>query len=79
MGLALEMFEFKIWALYVAATVAFEAFFIGLKLGHSWWKSLAFSFLFNLVTASCCAGGCFAPFLHADAMDGNPLRGPLAS
>ncbi len=73
MGLALEVFDFRIWAVYVVATIVLEAWIIGRYLEHGWLKSLALSLVFNAGTAFCCAGGLFAPFLHADTIDTNPF------
>ncbi len=73
MGYALEIFEFRVWAVYVAATVLLEAWIVGRFLGHSWLKSILLSLGINAMTAFCCAGGSFAAFLHSMTVDGNPL------
>jgi hypothetical protein len=73
MGYALEVFDFRVWTVYVVATIALEAGIIGRFLGHSWPKSLGLSLLFNALTALCCASGGWAPFLHAMVVDGNPV------
>lgn len=64
MGRALEIFDFKIWTVYVVITILFEAWFIGRRFEFSWSRSIMFSALFNAITAFTCAGGLFAPFLH---------------
>ncbi len=64
MGLALEAFDFKIWAVYVAATVLFEAWYIGKGLQLRWHKSLLLSFVANALAAFCCVSEFYAPFLH---------------
>lgn len=75
MGYALEVFEFKVWTIYVAATIVLEAWVIGRGLGHGWLKSIGLSLLVNSITAFCCAGGMFAPFLHPDSRhEMNPLQ-----
>jgi len=73
MGLALEVFDFRIWVVYVVATVVLEGWIIGRSLYHGWLKSFGLSTLFNFLTAFCCAAGFFAPFLHADRVEVNPL------
>jgi len=73
MGLALEIFPFGIWIVYVIATIILEAWMIGVYLGRSWWESITWSLAFNSITAFCCAGGIFAPFLHQMVVDGNPF------
>jgi len=73
MGYALEIFEFRAWVVYVVATVALEAWIIGRFFGHSWSKCFGLSFAFNATTAFCCAGGLWAPALHAMVVDGDPL------
>ena len=47
MGYALEIFEFRIWIVYVVSTVVLEAWVVGRSLGHSWPKSIALSFAFT--------------------------------
>lgn len=73
MGLALEIFDFRIWSVYVIATVVLEAWIIGRSLSFDWFRSCLFSLGINCVTAFCCAGGLFAPFLHRDVIDLNPF------
>jgi len=63
MGLALEVFDFRIWFVYVAATVVLESWIIGRCLEVGWGKSLLVSCIANACTCFCCAGGFFAPFL----------------
>src|SRR5438132_673125 len=65
MGLALEMFDFKAWAVYVVATLAFEAWYIGRRgLKLSWGRSISVSIISNLLSSLLCVCGCFAPVLH---------------
>jgi hypothetical protein len=64
MGLGLEMFQFNYWLVYVVATVVFEAWWIGRKIGLSWSVSLALSVLANAITALVC------PFLLTPALHG---------
>ena len=73
MGLALEVFDFRIWAVYVVATVVLEAWIVGRSMHHSWIKSVGLSTLFNFLTAFCCAAGFFAPALHPDRIELNPF------
>jgi len=80
MGLALELFDFKIWAVYVVATVFLEAWIIGPRLGFSLTRSLGLSFVANLLTAFCCGGsGLFAPFLHSSFVGTNENPNPFGN
>jgi hypothetical protein len=54
MGLGLEMFDIRYWLVYVAATIIFEAWFIGRRSGIHWGKALAVSALANAITGLCC-------------------------
>lgn len=58
MGYALEQYDPRAWLVYVIATVIFEAWAIGKRLGFGWAASLGISIAANLVTACCCANLC---------------------
>lgn len=73
MGLGLEIFDLRYWAAYVVAMVGAEAWLIGRAIGISWPKSLLTSLVANLLTAMLCGMGCFAPFLHTQGEEANPL------
>ena len=72
MGLALEMFDYKPWLVYVAAMIGLEAWFIGIKNGRSVAQSLATAIAANLLTAFCCPG-VLTPFLHVMDLNPNPF------
>ena len=36
MGLALEMFDYRTWTVYVVVTIVLEAWIIGVKAGFGW-------------------------------------------
>ncbi|MEA2553170.1 MAG: hypothetical protein QOJ65_1346 [Fimbriimonadaceae bacterium] len=76
MGLALEMFDYRTWAVYVVVTLVFEAWFIGRWLELSWGKSLGITVLANALTAFVCPI-CLVPVLHRSfvgtAVNPNPL------
>jgi hypothetical protein len=74
MGLALEIFDFTVWWVYVGVIVVFEAWYIGRRLETSLFRSLVISISANLISAITCAGGCFAPFLHFAGPNPNPLK-----
>lgn len=63
MGLALEMFEFKTWFVYVAAMLIIEAWMIGRWIGVSWPASFGLAISANAFTAFCCPS-VLTPFLH---------------
>lgn len=73
MGLALEVFSFGTWIVYVLATIVMEAWVIGPAIGKDSAQSFMYSLFFNFLTASCCASGFFAPGLHPEEKDMNPL------
>lgn len=73
MGLALEMFPFGTWFVYVGATVFLEAWYIGRGLKQTWPVSLLCSLLFNGLTALCVVSECYAPFLHEGDLNPHPL------
>jgi hypothetical protein len=72
MGLGLEMFDLRTWLVYVVATVAFEAWFIGIRSGYGVWKSMGISIGANFVTALCCPQ-ILAPAFHNDTINPNPI------
>lgn len=83
MGLALEMFEWRTWSVYVAVTIVLEALIIGRAASLNWGKSLGISLLANFITAGFCASGCFfAPVLHGSfvgsAINPNPFWNSVA-
>lgn len=63
MGLALEMFEFKTWFVYVAAMLIIEAWMIGRWIGVSWPSSFGVAISANAFTAFCCPA-VLTPVLH---------------
>jgi len=83
MGLGLEQWDLNYWFAYVVATVVFEGWYIGKRLGLPSWRSLSVSILANLFTGVLCAGGgLLAPFLHSSfvgtAANPNPLLNAVA-
>ena len=72
MGLALEMFEYRTWAVYVVAMIVLEAWLIGTKGGVDWPKSIGISLIANGITAYCCPAF-FAVALHGFGFNPNPL------
>jgi len=72
MGLALEMFEYRTWAVYVVAMVVLEAWLIGIRGGYDWPRSLLISFLANGITAFMCPA-IIAVGLHGFNINPNPL------
>lgn len=81
MGLALEMFELRLWFVYVAATVVLEAWWIGVRAGRGWPAAVGISFLANFFTAmfcpQLCAVGLHTAFVGTTA-NPNPFLNAVA-
>lgn len=76
MGLALEMFEYRTWIVYVLVMLALEAWLIGRPLGLSWAKSAGIAVLANAVTAFACPC-CLTPALHGALVGSSLLPNPF--
>ena len=72
MGLALEMFEYRTWIVYVLTMIGFEAWLIGTKGGYSWSTSFTISAAANFVTAYCYTS-LIGVGLHFFPINPNPL------
>lgn len=78
MGLGLEQWDLNYWFAYVVATVVFEGWYIGKRLGLPSWRGLSVSILANLFTGVLCAGGgLLAPFLHSSFVGSSANPNPL--
>jgi hypothetical protein len=76
MGLALEMFDYTPWLIYVAVTVVFEAWMIGGWLRLHWLACIGVSIFANSFTALCCPMVA-TPMLHEAYIGGKLNPSPF--
>lgn len=76
MGLALEMFDYTPWLVYVGVTVVFEAWMIGGWLRLHWLACIGVSIGANFFTALCCPA-LATPMLHEAYVGGKLNPSPF--
>lgn len=72
MPLAYQIFDYRLWAVYVVATVVLEAWIIGVRAELTWSKAILGSLIANGISAALCQT-LLGP-VHSMNMDPNPLQ-----